>query len=161
MKLLPIRNILRLVLAASVSVWMAGAGCLLGCSNETQASSLTPPSSAETVVAEDSCASSGSHDCCAKKAHKQAQPSNTSSKAHPDKPQLGPVPTRMTESCPMALAAAAIVSKVRSDTSHAVLTRPVRASFAHYSSGPVDVAFNQPNLFNRGPTYLRCCVFLI
>lgn len=166
MRFLPIRNIVRLVLAATVSVWMAGAGCLLGCSKETQASSLTGTrssgtSSAETVVAEDSCQSAGSSDCCAKKAHKQTQPLNTGDKTPTDKLQLGPVPTPISEDCPMAISAAAIVSKVRSDTSLPVLTRPLRAPFLHEASGPVDAAFNQPNLFNRGPTYLRCCVFLI
>lgn len=161
MRFLPIRNIVRLVLAATVSVWMAGAGCLLGCTKEAQASSLTAGSLGETVVTEASCGSAGSHDCCAKKAHKQVQPPNTSSKAPTDKLPLGPVPTLISESCPMALSAAAIVSKVRSDTSHPVLARPVRAPFVHNATEPVDVAFNQPNLFNRGPTYLRCCVFLI
>jgi hypothetical protein len=67
----------------------------------------------------------------------------------------------MSESCPMALSAAAIVSKVRSDTSQAVLTQHVRAPFVHDANGPVDAALNQPNHFNRGPTYLRCCAFLI
>lgn len=161
MRLLPIRNILRLVLAVSVSVWMAGAGCLLGCSKETQASSLTTTNSAETVVAEDSCASSGPHDCCAKNANKQTQPPNVASKASSDKLQLGPVPTRMSESCPMALSAEAIVSKVRSYTSQAVLTQHLRAPLVRVASGAVDAALNQPNHFNRGPTYLRCCAFLI
>jgi hypothetical protein len=159
--MLPMRRILRLLLAISVSVWMAGAGCLLGCGNETQAFSLTPTDSTETVVAEDSCASSDSHDCCAKKARNQPPAANSGSHVPTGKPELRTLPSGMMESCPMALSASVIVSKVRTDDSHAVLALTVRRPFAHGTTGPIDIAINQPNRFNRGPTYLRCCVFLI
>src|SRR4029450_2433346 len=64
MSLLLVKKLLRLSLAISVSLWMAGAGCRLGGGNETHASSSASIESADTVVAEHSCASS-SHDCCA------------------------------------------------------------------------------------------------
>jgi len=160
MNLLPIRKILRFALATSVSLWMAGAGCLLGCSKDIHASSTASIESEDTVVAEHSCASS-SHDCCAKK--KAHQESTAANSAHTDSSatQVRPTQSSMIESCPMAVNASAIVSKGRAETPKASIAKTIEAPLpstvlANYS-GDVD----PPHLHNRGPTYLRCCVFLI
>jgi hypothetical protein len=158
MKLLPIRKILRLFLAISVSAWMAGAGCLLGCSKETRASS-PQANSTETIVAAESCASSHSHDCCAKKRHTQTAKAVTSDVN--GQFQLTALPPRAMESCPMAVNSSAIVSKADTNNSHDVLTRRVELPSASGAAATIHRSVNTSNLFNRGPTYIRCCVFLI
>ena len=157
MKLLPIRRILRLLLALCVSAWMAGAGCLLGCSNEVHAASSTA-NSVETIVATDSCAASHSHDCCAKKrkvASRNTVSSNVNGKV------LVALPSREMESCPMAVNASAIVSKSQVDSSSVAVTKRVELLSAPDLAVAGRISYNTSNLFNRGPTYIRCCVFLI
>jgi hypothetical protein len=156
---LPIKKILRFVLVITVSLWMAGAGCLLGCSNEAQASSLNLQSSTETIVAKESCASS-SHHCCAKNKSRQT------SSAKPVDPrlqhQLLALPTPVSEKCPLAVNASAVSVKVGAELSKAPLTRAVETP--EVDTRPVSrtyFGFNKPHLLNRGPTHLRCCVFLI
>jgi hypothetical protein len=158
MRLLPIRKVLRLFLAVSVSAWMAGAGCLLGCSNEAHA---TPSagSAVETIAAGHPCAMSHSHDCCVNKRKARTAslvPSNSNSQI-----QVSAIPSRALESCPMAVNAAAILSKAHSDSSNVALTRSEGLPCADYSAPPPLTSVDTSNLFNRGPTYIRCCVFLI
>jgi hypothetical protein len=146
----------RLFLAASVSIWMAG-GCLFGCSNGAMAHELEEP--AQGVVAGESCHTSHSHDCCAtKKTKKQIvrrsqQPAAGSS--------LAQLPHGMMKDCPLVVNATAAISK---SSSH--LPDPARGPVA---VSPLIVTASEqseaflvvPVLPNRGPTYLRCCVFLI
>lgn len=161
MNLLPISKILRLALAISVSLWMAGAGCLLGCSNETHASSSAPIESVETVVAEDSCASS-SHDCCAKKkAHQASTKANDVGSDLLGSSQVRPTHSSMMKSCPMAVSASAIVSKGGAYTSMASVAKTVQAPLPSTSVVSPFCGTERLSLYNRGPTYLRCCVFLI
>lgn len=140
---------------------MAGAGCLFGCSNETHAASTVSAESTETVVAEDSCASSHSHDCCAKKkAHHATAPKNN--------PQIDPTESLlqvdeslMIESCPMAVNASAIVSKSRAKISKAAVAKTIEAPLPSTVIAIASRNVERPSVPNRGPTYLRCCVFLI
>jgi hypothetical protein len=160
MSLLLVKKLLRLSLAISVSLWMAGAGCLLGCSNETHASSSASIESADTVVAEHSCASS-SHDCCAKK--KAQQESTTANNPHTDlsASQVRPAKSSMMESCPMAVNASAIVSKGRVETPKASIANTIEAPPPSIALATDLRDVDPPNFHNRGPTYLRCCAFLI
>ena len=158
MKLLPIQ-ILRLSLAISVSLWMAGAGCLLGCSNETHASLSVSNESTDTVVAEDSCAS-GSHDCCKKKAHHASAPENNP-QPDPTESLFEADQSRMFESCPMAVNASAIVSKSRAKISQASVAKTIEAPLPSMVVTTASRSVDRPSVPNRGPTYLRCCVFLI
>jgi len=157
MNLLP--KLLRLSLAISVSLWMAGAGCLLGCSSETHASTASVES-ADTVVAEHSCASS-SHDCCAKK--KAQQESATTNNPHIDlsASQVRRTQSSIMESCPMAVNASAIVSKGRTETPKASISKTIEAPLPSTALATYLLVVDSPNLHNRGSTYLRCCVFLI
>lgn len=160
MNLLPIRKILRLWLAISVSLWMAGAGCLLGCSNEAHAGSLASAESTDTVVAEDSCASSHSHDCCAKKkAHHSAAGNNQ--QTDPTESLFEADQSRMFESCPMAVNASAVVSKSRAKISQASVAKTIEAPLPSMVVTTASRSVDRPSVPNRGPTYLRCCVFLI
>src|SRR5215207_189628 len=88
----------RLFLAASVSIWMAG-GCLFGCSSSAMAHEADD--SAQTIVADESCHASHSHDCCAtKKPEKQiARTSNQPAAG----PSFVPVPQGMMKDCPLVV----------------------------------------------------------
>ena len=71
MRFLSSIRIVRVSLALAVALWMAGAGCMLGCENMmTVAASndvaSSPASSPAIVVSGEVCASKRSHDCCAK-----------------------------------------------------------------------------------------------
>jgi len=158
MKLLPIRSIPRLALAITVSAWMAGAGCLFGCSNEIHASSSTA-SSVETIVATDSCAASHSHDCCAKK--RNASGTNSVTSNANGQVLVSALPSRAMETCPMAVSASAIVSKSHADSSNVAVTKRVELPCATNIAVPAHRSVNTSNVFNRGPTYIRCCTFLI
>lgn len=156
---LPLKNILRLLLVITVSLWMAGAGCLLGCRNEAKASSSNLQSSTETVVVEESCAAP-SHDCCARnKATQTTSSRHVDSQSHE---QLLALPSPMLGNCPMAVNASAVFVKVGGQVSKAPLARAVEPPVAETTSvRRTYFGFDQPHLLNRGPTHLRCCVFLI
>ena len=147
----------RLLLAVSVSVWMTG-GCLFSCSN-----AMAAENSMQTATGGDSChakqSHGQSHDCCAaKKPKKQIartpkQPSTL--------PTLAPTPRGMVNDCPLVVNSTAVISK---KSGHS--TDPARAPVV--LSPFVDNTNERSNTFvvnsfppNRGPTYLRCCVFLI
>lgn len=155
---------MRLLLALSVSVWMAG-GCLFGCSNKAMGAGLEEESgnSAQTIVAGESCHAQRSHDCCGHAAKQQKPKKKIAGNAKPPKglPTFVPAPPGMMKDCPLVVNTTAATSK-----SSGHLPTPGR--------GPVSVLplienkTEQSNTSllisyvpNRGPTHLRCCVFLI
>lgn len=132
-------RIVRLFLAVSVSIWMAG-GCLFGCSGNVMAHEAED--SAQTIVASESC-----------HAH--------SSQRLTTGPSFTPGPRGMVKDCPLIVNATAATSK---NSSH--LPDPARGPvavlpFVETASEQSDTFLVVPVLPNRGPTYLRCCVFLI
>lgn len=148
-------RIFRLTLAISVSLWMAGAGCLLGCSNAVHASPQNSKDEVNTVVADGSCAAKHSHDCCAKK-KKTAASSETELLV----PEIKAGPGSMKD-CPLAINSSAVVSKARSDASDQSLAREISSFVVPKLSNNFSSRSSESLLLNRGPTYLRCCVFLI
>jgi len=157
MRLLLPTRILRLSLAISVSLWMAGAGCLLGCSNAVKAAPEEPNRDTKTIVANDSCAAKRSHDCCAKA---RSQESSSAVQTPSLVPQVKSHPGMM-ENCPLAVRGSAVVSKARGIASDEALARDVPLVLPEPSNRFSSQHSNEPLLLNRGPTYLRCCVFLI
>ena len=149
-------RILRTLLALSVSLWMAGTGCMLGCGNTVVAAEQNP----KTVIAGPSCHHS-SHDCCAKK--------SSSPTVNPDVKTsqetlllLSAVPDGMMLDCPLAVNATAVAaSKVSHQTPEQARTSPAELSSVESITQNLDWAPPAPQFLNRGPTYLRCCVFLI
>lgn len=148
----------RLVLAISVSVWMAG-GCLFGCGNiQVMTAEIAP--SIETAVSGESCDAARSHDCCAKPA-KTVTRARTRSTSHGAATEaLAAVPHGMKD-CPLMMSATAITAK-----SSGNLPDPGRAPVAllpglESTSEQTQVTIGSSYLPNRGPTHLRCCVFLI
>ena len=149
----------KFLLSISVSIWMAG-GCLFGCSGT--AIGAETEHAAPTVVAGESCHTARSHDCCAsQKPQKPKKKIASNAKQPQGVPSFTPAPRGMMKDCPLVVNATAATSK---NNGH--LPDPGR--------GPVSVQpliekkIEQPNtslvvafLPNRGPTHLRCCVFLI
>ena len=131
------KKAVRLVIAFSVSIWMAG-GCLLGCSRRAAGAELQHH--AQTVVAVPSC--------------HQAKHSNGGR-------SFTPAPRESVKDCPLVVNATAAISKnsgqLPDPGSGPVFSLPLIQNTTVQSNTSLVVGF----LPNRGPTHLRCCVFLI
>ena len=149
-------KVVRLLLAISVSIWMAG-GCLFGCTNSVVAADVVEDS-VPTIEAGESCHAVQSHHCCAaKKPTKQAR----NLRQPVGLPSFAPGPHDMMKDCPLALNATAATSKNSADASD-----PARTPVAVLPSFEKQTARADNNsvvsfLPNHGPTHLRLCVFLI
>lgn len=151
-------KLVRLFLAVSVSIWMAG-GCLFGCGSTAMA--YEADGSAQTVVAGESCHTEHSHDCCATQKPKKQMVRNLHRPAAPSVPSFLPMPRGMMKDCPLVVNATAATSK---NSSH--LPDPARGPVTvlpavETTPEQSDSFLVVPFLPNRGPTYLRCCAFLI
>lgn len=168
MRFLSSIKIVRVMLALVVALWMAGAGCMLGCENmvagDVSNAVASPASSPGIVVNGEACASMHSHDCCAKReTHSAARATKSrfivGTPSSPVAALTGTMPTMID--CPLAVNAAAALSKAGTDEAKVVLpsstARELLVSLPEHPKG-----FARPlRLPNRGHTYLRCCVFLI
>lgn len=153
-------KVVRLLLAVCVSVWLAG-GCLMGCGNAAMAAQ--PAQSAQAAAEGDSCQTAHAHDCCAKPEPKQSEPkeSKIGPKLTESVLSLASVPRGMMSDCPLAVSATAIAAKNNSNTPDSTqTTHPEISPTADHGELPRKHVV-APLLSNRGPTYLRCCVFLI
>ena len=170
---LPSPSIIRFVLAPILSLWIAGAGCMIGCEGMIAAAVAVPSSSQENhsdhnsarkaaiIASGYACSSSGSHSCCEKnyaetkpKARRTSTADTTLIKS--DRPSSG-----MMEGCPLALGRAALAAKVRKNevSATAALTHSALPAESFLEQiAPIPTPHRLPN---RGHTYLRCCVFLI
>jgi hypothetical protein len=160
-------KVVRLLLAVCVSVWLAG-GCLLGCGNMAMAAQSDEQSS-EAAVEGASCHTAQAHHCCSAKPAKQARPAKQplakqakiDSKLTESYLALSSMPRGMMNDCPLAMRGTVITSKASSnapDSDHATSAQ------LPLSNGNGELAQKHvvaPLVPNRGPTYLRCCVFLI
>jgi len=129
----------RLLLAVSVSIWMAG-GCMFGCANSTMGAEMAQ--SSKNVV-------DAGMSCHAKHSHVAGMPS------------FAPSPRGMMSECPLVVNSTAVISK---NSTH--VPDPGRGPIAALPSFEKQIA-RTDNLLaapfrpDRGPTHLRCCVFLI
>ncbi len=165
-------KIVRVVLAMALSLWVAGAGCMMGCGNmmaagahsSTANEALHSYGHSTIVVSGDACASAKSHDCCAKRKSEvrsppKSQPRQTATTGttlvNSDEPSSD------MEGCPLAVGKAAVVTKsANADVRGSKAAAP--ESFSANTYPEQAVPFTTPlRLPNRGHTYLRCCVFLI
>ena len=167
----------RLLLAVSVSVWMAG-GCLFGCSNgEVMAAEVSPEvNESSAAVSGESCDRTRQHDCCTrpnvqkprakKQAARQTRTTQTTGRATASS-VLATVPSALTalphgmKDCPLMTNATAVTAKSNSD-----LPEPGPSSIAvlpavKNTSEQIEFTPVRSYVPNRGPTHLRCCVFLI
>ena len=115
--------------------------------------------SAITVESGESCHAERSHDCCATQhpkkqtVRKVMQPEGVAS--------FAPTPRGMMKDCPLIASATAVTAK---SSTH--VPDPVRVAVAVLPSFEKQIEHTNNNLVvsflpNRGPTHLRCCVFLI
>jgi len=135
----------RLLLAISVSIWMAG-GCMFGCANNAMGVEVAQRS--KNVI-------DAGKSCHAKHA--------ASSLKQPLAGVLSfvPSPRGMMNECPLVVNSTAVSSK-----NSAYVPDPGRGPIAALPSFEKQIAFTDntlvaPFLPDRSPTHLRCCVFLI
>jgi len=159
-------KVVRLFLAVSVSVWLAG-GCLFSCSSSAMASTGTGDQAA--AVEGESCHTKSSHDCCSK-----PKPQPKHAKQHTVKTQniaklaqtgssttLSSLPQGMMGDCPLVISSTAITSKSNSNSPDPGQATNATLPLVENSAVVVQKHVVAPFLPNRGPTYLRCCAFLI
>lgn len=169
---------LRFCLVSILSLWIAGAGCMFGCQDMMAAASIGTDASAvgpgeaslATVVSGDACASSSSHDCCAKKnAYAQSKTQNANTRVSLklatqllQSESLKPSPSSGGRECPLALSRAVAIAKA-TDSKQSVDSVATAPSAPVVADSPAQHIALSPlaRLPNRGHTYLRCCVFLI
>jgi len=155
-------NMTRVMLAASVSFWMTGAACIWGCNNNALAAAAREQQQTARTVAGRSCHSSQSsdssrHHCCSRKSSKDvasdAQSANLGS--------LEVSTEAMMNECPLAVIATAVVFKAKTHSAEATQASVVNLPGVDNDVHPQRFHFAPLQAFTRGPTYLRCCVFLI
>jgi len=149
-------KVVRLFLTVCVSVWLAG-GCLLGCGNMAMAAAEI--SREQAAVEAPSCHSAQEHHCCSK-----PQPSKQSTidpKQTESLLALTTVPRSSMTDCPLAMSATAITAKVNSNSPESDQTAKTDPPLTTSSRELRQLHFAVPLVPNRGPTYLRHCVFLI
>ena len=147
----------RLLLALSVSVWMAG-GCLFGCSNGVLAADVVDDS-VPTIEAGESCHAMQSHHCCSapkpkkRVVHNVRQPTGV--------PTFFPAPRDLMNDCPLAMNGTAVISKNSTQGLESGSIPAADLPSFEKQTLPADNILVASFLPNRGPTHLRCCVFLI
>lgn len=156
-------KVVRVLLALSVSVWLAG-GCMFGCGNTAMAA--TGAVDQATAVEGESCHTEKAHDCCSKQNAPKRSPVPVSQtevllKQTQGTMSLASLPRGSMSDCPLVMNSTAVTSKSNSNS-----PAPAYASNAALPLPENDGELPQkhvvaPLLPNRGPTYLRCCVFLI
>jgi hypothetical protein len=151
----------RLLLAISVSIWMAG-GCLFGCTNSAMGAEVTQ-GNANVIDAGSSCHAKRSHDCCtaSKAAPKKKRVATNLRQQLAGVPSFVPSPRGMMNECPLVVNSTAVTSK---NSTHVpdpgrgpVAALPSFEKQIEYTNNTPVVSF----LPNRSPTHIRCCVFLI
>jgi hypothetical protein len=162
-------RILRLILAPALSLWVAGAGCMLACEGLVASAATLITAAASTseegsqIVASGHACSSGemakSHDCC-----KGAPKAEADTRREPHEiafPAATESQSRTMNGCPLAVSRAAVVSKTRTgDASDSTVPAQslIQSNITLEQTAPLSPPLRLPN---RGHTYLRCCVFLI
>jgi hypothetical protein len=163
---LPLLKIVRSGLALALGLWVAGAGCLLGCgmmtaaANESASVTHHATHDLSLVVSGEACASAKSHDCCTKRKQHAQPKAQTGEKQAGTLIETGPSSSDMS-ACPLAMSRTAVAAKISGgETSSA--TTVVNSNLPNQNlleqTAPL---VTQVRLPNRGHTYLRCCSFLI
>ena len=167
-------KIVRLLLALSVSIWLAG-GCLFGCGNMAIAAKITAETNQPAIEGESCHAihsqagraqvshaqAARSHDCCAKPKPKAAKQRQVNVNLKQTLAGVSSLPPGGMSECPLMIGATAAVSKSSSNSPDLVGTTAMAVSLPVSDPQLIHKHSFDPFLPNRGPTYLRCCVFLI
>ena len=161
----------RFVLTPILSLWVAGAGCLLGCEGMVAATvaSAGPEKhsahhsarKASIVASGHACSSAGSHSCCTNNAREAKPEVKRTSQSDTALVALGGSSSGMMKDCPLAVGKAAIAAKIRTKEVAAAPVLPHSTLPAENVLERTSPLSDTARLPNRGHTYLRCCVFLI
>lgn len=151
---------IRLLLAVAVSVWLAG-GCLLGCGNAAMAAQPSDDQSSQAAVEGESCHAAQAHHCCSKPKAKPAKLSTINPKLTEPLLAVTPVPHGPMGDCPLAMGATATTAKASSNSTDLTHANNAELPLTAGNGELLQKHFVAPLVPNRGPTYLRCCVFLI
>lgn len=183
MKKFPFLNLARKVGVVTLGLWLAGAGCLLGCEGTVTAVAAqalnrsTSSQHGSSIVADgDACSSSEGHGCCKKKSQKTAtrfvahhnsqsvdiRPNDSESiAAHSStENRLAELPAGGMRACPFAVSRALAVAKVQGGQMNATAAVSYATAGAIIREQTLSLSTLSP-MPNRGHTYLRCCAFLI
>ncbi|CAN5841616.1 hypothetical protein BH18ACI4_BH18ACI4_10320 [soil metagenome] len=164
---------IQFILVPILSLWIAGAGCMIGCEGMVSAAAAVAISGLEMhsrhqserkaplVASGSACSSSGSHSCCANNAGETKPEAERTGQSVTTLSTVGGSSSGMTKACPLAVGKAAIAASVRNRKvasaallAHSSLTDENIRERTSPLSAPV-------RLPNRGHTYLHFCVFLI
>ena len=171
-------KLFRVALALSLSLWIAGAGCMLGCQSMAASAAANeagePPAEGHhlsVIVSGEACATNQGHDCCAKKkaeaikakaAEPTIKPSLQTAAQISQTESLTPQPSGGMRDCPLALSRAVAVTKTSGGKQvSAPIALPLKALPSETSIEQLNSVTPVARLPNRAHTYLRCCVFLI
>ena len=153
----------RLLLAVSVSVWMAG-GCMFGCGNMNAMAAEATPSSASAAGDEDCRVAQSAHSCCTRPGAQKQKAKTKSSLRLPTRAALPnetlTAPPHGMKDCPLLANNSAAISKSSSQPDPGRTPVPVLPALESLNDQPV-LTIASSHVPNRGPTHLRCCVFLI
>jgi hypothetical protein len=161
-------KVVRSVLALALGLWVAGAGCLLGCEGMMSAAAASESSSAgyeatgdlNLVVSGEACASAKSHDCCAKRNQRAQAKAQPAEKQAATVVETDPASSAMSD-CPLAMSRTLVVAKKGiGETRSAATVANANLPTQNLIEQPAPLV-SQVRLPNRGHTYLRCCSFLI
>lgn len=152
-------KVVRLLLAVAVSAWLAG-GCMLGCGSMAMAAPKGNDSNQAAAEGE-SCHRAQKHHCCSRPQPAKQSASTIHPKLTKSFLSLASLPRDMMRDCPLAMNGTAIASKA--NTSSPESTQGTNSALLFTTGNGVlpQKHVIAPLVVNRGPTYLRCCVFLI
>jgi hypothetical protein len=157
----------RVGLATTLMLWVAGAGCLLGCEGMMTAAASEGSARAHhvngdlnLVASGEACASAKSHDCCAKRNHRAQPKAQLLEKQTATLVETDPSTSGMT-ACPLAMSRTVVVAKKGADETRSVSTVANANLPTQTPIAQPDPVVSQLRLPNRGHTYLRVCSFLI
>lgn len=113
----------------------------------------------QAAVEGESCQSAQEHHCCSKP--KPAKQSTIDPKLTESLLSLETLPRGPMGDCPLSMSATAIAAKANTNSPASEQTTNATLSLSTGNREQRQKHFSVPLVSNRGPTYLRCCVFLI
>lgn len=176
MRLLASFRIIRVTLAFAVALWMAGAGCLLGCENNVASATTGGDHHAKPsalVASGEVCAAHGAsakraansntakHNVKSFNSNSAATPANATDSFGNTQALAVAGGSSSMMNCPLAVNATAALSKSGPDNVDGSFAVAKASELPADSLEQVIPFARPPRLPNRGHTYLRCCVFLI
>lgn len=161
------RAVVRRLTALAIALWLAGAGCLLGCEIVAAAAghdaSTHSAATLETASAASCPMHSGGGDCCHKAKRRNVQHDAETAQTLTPTTQT-PAPSRNipdVSCCPLANRAADPARKIRLSDAPRVVENRALPRAQNKAEHLVELYAPKTEVRDRGSTHLRFCVFLI